>query len=144
MIPYYFLDTNILIYGVSLAADHQSKREIARTWMARGDWGISTQVLMEFSVNACRPGHGLAKDAVGMFIREFVDTRPIQGMDARMVVDALEIQSRYALNMWDAAILAAAKRLGCSQLVSEDLNHGQNYAGVVAVNPFLDTPSPAA
>ena len=34
------------------------------------------------------------------------------------------------------AILAAAKAARCQQLLSEDLNHGQDYDGVV-VNPFL-------
>ena len=38
---------------------------------------------------------------------------------------------------WDAAILAAAKAARCQQLLSEDLNHGQDYDGVVVVNPFL-------
>ena len=37
----------------------------------------------------------------------------------------------------DAVILAAAKRLGCHTVYSEDLNHGQDYDGVRVVNPFL-------
>jgi predicted nucleic acid-binding protein len=36
-----------------------------------------------------------------------------------------------------AAIIVAARRLGCDILYSEDLNHGQDYDGVKVVNPFL-------
>ncbi|TIP29869.1 MAG: PIN domain-containing protein [Mesorhizobium sp.] len=34
------------------------------------------------------------------------------------------------------AIIAAAERLGVKALYTEDLNHGQAYGSVVAVNPF--------
>ncbi len=34
------------------------------------------------------------------------------------------------------AIIAAAERLGVKTLYTEDLNHGQAYGSVVAVNPF--------
>ena len=35
------------------------------------------------------------------------------------------------------AILAATKAACCHQLLNEDLKHGQDYDGVVVVNPFL-------
>ena len=34
-------------------------------------------------------------------------------------------------------IIAAAERLGASILYAEDLNHGQRYGSVQAINPFL-------
>ena len=34
-------------------------------------------------------------------------------------------------------ILRSAKELGCQILYSEDLNAGQDYAGVEVRNPFL-------
>jgi predicted nucleic acid-binding protein len=40
------------------------------------------------------------------------------------------------LSYWDAAILAAAKQMGCRAVYSEDLNAGQDYDGVTVVNPF--------
>lgn len=138
MIPYYFLDTNILLYGLSRAADHRAKRGVARSWIARSDWGVSTQVLMEFSVNASQPRHGLSKETVRMLVQEFIDGSPVQGMDAHMVASAHHIQARYGLSLWDAAIVAAAQRMGCMRLITEDLNHGQDYGGVVALNPFVE------
>jgi len=49
----------------------------------------------------------------------------------------MNIQRRFQVSYWDAAILAAAKRLGCPTVYSEDMNHGQDYDGVRVVNPFL-------
>lgn len=34
------------------------------------------------------------------------------------------------------AIIAAAERLGVRTLYTKDLNHGQAYGAVVAINPF--------
>ena len=51
--------------------------------------------------------------------------------------DALDIKNRYQTSYWDAAILAAAASAGCSELLSEDLNPGQNYDTIRVINPFL-------
>jgi predicted nucleic acid-binding protein len=45
-------------------------------------------------------------------------------------------RSRSGLNHWDAAILEAARALGCEVVLSEDLSDGQDYAGVRIENPF--------
>jgi hypothetical protein len=37
----------------------------------------------------------------------------------------------------DAMIVAAAQTSGARELLTEHLNHGQDYGGVRAVNPFL-------
>jgi predicted nucleic acid-binding protein len=36
-------------------------------------------------------------------------------------------------------IVQSAVRLGCKQLVSEDLSHGQVYGDVQAINPFMES-----
>lgn len=132
----YFLDTNILIYATSLATDHAAKREPARAWVARTDWGVSTQVLMEFYANARQPRHGLAPEAASRFVQQIADRRPVQLMDKELVIDALSLCNRYPLSHWDAAILGAARRLGAHTVISEDLQHGQRYDGILVLNPF--------
>jgi predicted nucleic acid-binding protein len=52
------------------------------------------------------------------------------------VLEAIDIKQRFGISYWDAAIIAAAKQMGCSTIYSEDLNAGQNYEGVTVVNPF--------
>jgi len=49
---------------------------------------------------------------------------------------ALQLCDRYQIGYYDAAILAAAKQLGCTKVHSEDLNDGQDYDGVRVENPF--------
>jgi len=133
----YLIDTNILIYATSLAPDHALKAPIARQWVARTDWGVSTQVLMEFYSNARHPKHGLLPTAAQRFVEEIAASRPVQAVDRELVLDALQLRHRYNLSHWDAAILCAARRLDAHTVISEDLNHGQSYDGVTVVNPFL-------
>jgi predicted nucleic acid-binding protein len=49
---------------------------------------------------------------------------------------ALEITDRFQVNYFDALIVAAARLAGCHIVYSEDLNAGQDYAGVRVENPF--------
>jgi predicted nucleic acid-binding protein len=44
------------------------------------------------------------------------------------------------LSYWDAAILTAAKKMGCATVYSEDLSTGQDYDGVSVLNPFTQPP----
>jgi predicted nucleic acid-binding protein len=53
-------------------------------------------------------------------------------------MEAVDLRQRCRISYWDAAIISAAKALGCSAVYSEDLNDGQKYDGVTAVNPFAD------
>jgi predicted nucleic acid-binding protein len=133
----YFLDTNILICATSQAADHLPKRERARSWVARTDWGVSTQVLMEFFAQARREKHGLLPTAAQAFVERIAARRPVVPVDKGIVLDALALRHRYYLTHWDAAILCAARRLGAATLISEDLETGRNYEGVTVHNPFL-------
>jgi predicted nucleic acid-binding protein len=142
--PGYFLDTNILIYATSLAADHAAKAPAARAWVAREDWGLSTQVLMEFYANARQPRHGLLPTAAQDFVERIAARRPVQAMDRELVLDALALRHRCYLTHWDAAILCAARRLGAHTVISEDMQSGRDYEGVRVVNPFLPPPAAAA
>ena len=45
-------------------------------------------------------------------------------------------RQRSKLDYWDAAIIAAAQRLGARILYTEDLNHDQLYGSVRVMNPF--------
>lgn len=137
MSPSYFLDTNILIYATSLAADHAGRRDQARDWVARTDWGLSTQVLMEFYANARQARHGLPADAPRRMVEQFANCRPVQAMDRELVLETLALRERHQLSHWDAAILCAARRLGAHTVISEDLSHGQRYGDVAVFNPFL-------
>jgi predicted nucleic acid-binding protein len=50
------------------------------------------------------------------------------------------VESRYGLNYWDALVVAAAQHQGCTVVLTEDLQHGQQIDSVRIVNPFLVGP----
>jgi predicted nucleic acid-binding protein len=49
---------------------------------------------------------------------------------------ALSARQRFRLSYWDAAIIEASRAMGCTDVLSEDLNDGQDYDGVRVTNPF--------
>jgi len=70
------------------------------------------------------------------FVRKLMN-RPFVHTDIELIRSAIEIQHRFQVSYWDAAIIAAAQRLGAKTIYSEDLSHGQHYGSVQVVNPFL-------
>jgi predicted nucleic acid-binding protein len=133
-----FLDTNILVYAASERAADQQKAGIARELLRRGpdQFAISLQVLQEFYVAARATrklalSHEEALKFCGQW-RAFTILEPtLQLFEA-----ALELCSRFQIGYYDAAIVAAARQLGCTKVHSEDLNDGQDYNGVLVENPF--------
>jgi len=132
----HFLDSNVLLYAYTKAPRDATKAGIARQWVAREDWGVSVQVLQEFYVNVLRPPHGMGHDDAAAMIEEIADSRPVSAVDLTLMRHALQLKARYGISYWDAAVVAGARRLGASVLVSEDLSHGQDYGGVRVFNPF--------
>ena len=57
-------------------------------------------------------------------------------LDFVLFQEAVRLRDQFQISYWDAAILAAAKRLGATTLYSEDLTEGQRFEGVLVVNPF--------
>ncbi|HEU5451456.1 MAG TPA: hypothetical protein VFU76_05695, partial [Terriglobales bacterium] len=58
-------------------------------------------------------------------------------ISASILQRAWDVEDEYRLSFWDALIVAAAKASSCRYLLTEDLQAGQDFAGVVVVNPFL-------
>lgn len=131
-----FLDTNILLYAYDL--DAPEKRSVAQSlieqaWLQPGRTAISVQVLQEFHVNFVRRGRTAAEAAT--LIADF-SLWPVIDNTLPVFRLGLSLQARWQLSLWDAMILAAAQTSGARELLTEDLNHGQDYDGVRATNPF--------
>jgi predicted nucleic acid-binding protein len=132
----FFLDTNILLYAASSAKSEQLKRIKARELLAMEGGGLSVQVQAEFYVNATTK-FKLPHEKV-VRILESLDSYPVVAASEAVFWAALQIKARYRLSYWDSAIIAAAVELGCHTVYSEDLSHGQSYAGVRVINPFVE------
>ena len=132
-----FVDTNVLLYAISNHPSEQAKADIARRLLESADVCLSTQVLQEFYVQATRASRPDAlPQAQAEALVEAFTRFPIQDVTVPIVRAAIETMRRFDLSYWDAAIIEAARESGCSELLSEDLSHGQDYNGVTVVNPF--------
>jgi predicted nucleic acid-binding protein len=131
------LDTNILIYSISTHPAESAKRNAANQLIASVDFGVSTQICQEFFVVATRKiERPITVEEALEFLRLLVQ-RPLVVAGPDMIFRAIEIQQRFGISYWDAAIVAAAHELEASTIYSEDLNHGQRYGRTQVVNPFV-------
>ena len=131
-----FLDSNVLLYSCSAAADDAGKRQVAENLILNRPFAISAQVLQEFIANALRkPRLGITESNIDATLQMAAMVR-VQPITYELIVSAVMLRRRFRLSQWDATILAAAAELGCPTVYSEDMNHGQDYGGVRVVNPF--------
>lgn len=137
-----FVDTNILVYAATpLSGPDATKSELARRLIREQDIVLSTQVLQEFYWAATRPHKLGLVHAEAMVWIDIFKRFPVQSVTLSVVEDALYLCAGYQISYWDAAIVAAARHANCRVVISEDLNHGQLYGGVVVQNPFVDLQS---
>ena len=133
-----FVDTNVFLYAISDRPEESPKTERARELLLSEKWGWSVQVAGEFFHTATSPKRQFQISSAEAV--EYVKTWlnfPTAPLYPSTILEALDIQRRFQLSYWDAAIIAAARQLGCHTLYSEDLQHAQDYDGVKVANPFL-------
>jgi predicted nucleic acid-binding protein len=134
-----FADTNILLYAISRDPAERKKARRANAILAGGDVGLSVQVLQEFYVQATRATRADAithDQATGLV--EAWRRFPVQDLTVEVMVAAFGTRHRFGISYWDAAIIEASRVLGCAIVLSEDLDAGTDYAGVLVQNPFVD------
>lgn len=132
-----FVDTNVLLYAISTAEDEAAKTRVARSLLDEENLALSVQVLQEFYVQATRRSRSdaltptQAAQLIDAFLRFPVQENTVALMNAAIIASA-----HFGISYWDAAILEAARSLGCRTVLAEDLAHGRDYDGVVVRNPF--------
>lgn len=134
-----FLDTNVLIYAAQVRQRDERRSHVARELVLTRNFGVSAQSLAEFYVAAISKAHvRLSADEVDSWIALF-SIMPFQPVDHAIVTEGIGLSRRYGIRYYDAALVAAAGRLGAPVFYSEDLNHNQVYGSVRVVNPFLES-----
>jgi predicted nucleic acid-binding protein len=133
-----FADTNVLLYAISRDPAEQDKAKRANDLLAGRDLALSVQVLQEFYVQATRASRpdALSHRQAILLIESF-RRFPVQDLTTGIVLAALDACQRFRLSYWDAAIIEAARAMGCTDVLSEDLSDSQDYGGVRVINPFL-------
>ncbi|MCA9794950.1 MAG: PIN domain-containing protein [Candidatus Eremiobacteraeota bacterium] len=131
-----FIDTNLLIYAHDrdAAEKHERAADLMKSfWWKREVPALSVQVLQEMHVHLVRKGVSIAQST--SVVERYLQWRVIDN-SARLLRMALKVQHRWQLSFWDASIVAAAQQSGAKELWTEDLNPGQDFEGVMVVNPL--------
>lgn len=133
-----FVDTNVLVYAYD--ADAGRRHEVAGELLA-GLWRsrtgvISTQVMQEFYVTVTRKLEKPLDRPTARGVLATYRAWPVHSISAEDVLDAAELEEREQLSFWDSLIVTSAARLGATQVLSEDMQHGRRISGVMIENPF--------
>lgn len=134
-----FIDTSVLLYAISRDPAERRKTDIAIGLLDApvGELALSVHVLQEFYVQATRVSrqgalpHQLAEEYI-----EHWQGLEVQDNTLDLFRAAVVSSRRFKVSYWDAAIIEAARMMGCATVLSEDLSDGQSYAGVRVRNPF--------
>ncbi len=131
-----FLDTNVLIYSIDGKdpAKQAVARDIVVSAVRGGGFLMSAQVLNEFS-NIALLKLKLSVEETRKFV-SFFSRICVVSLESRWTDAALLLKQRYETQFFDSLLLVAAQENGCDEILTEDLNDGQMYGSVKAVNPF--------
>ena len=135
-----FLDTNILVYAYDRSAGqkHSLAAELVEACWENENGSLSIQVLQEFFVTVTRKiAAPLDTQTARQIVADLAQWR-LHTPKAGDLLQAIDLQQSHHLAFWDAQVVQSAASLGCKQLLSEDLNHGQVYGEVQVINPFKE------
>ncbi len=133
-----YIDTNVFLYAFLNQDSHKKLVSVKMLTQAvwEGSGWISLQVVKEFS-NVMVKKSTKALPEILSALEIFKRFNLVQE-SLLSVRRALEIRDKYQLQFYDSLMLAAAERAGCDEIYTEDLNNGQFYCGIKAINPFLE------
>jgi predicted nucleic acid-binding protein len=133
-----FYDTNVLACAHDASSPHKQERaqDLIKRGLRERTMTLSTQVFSEFYIVAT-PKLRLDPVEVLRELHVFSRARVVEPTLA-MVFESIGVARSSRVSYWDALIAVSAAAAGCAILYTEDLNHGQEIAGVRVVNPFLE------
>ena len=134
-----FVDTNILVY---VRDSSESVKQIkAQKWLEflwKNESGrLSTQVMNEYYVTVTQKlKPGLSNQQARSDLRALSVWKPLD-ITADLIEAAWDIQDKYQYSWWDSLIVTSALFLGCTYLLSEDMQHEHQVGDLKIINPFL-------
>jgi len=131
-----FLDSNILVYTDDTGAPEKQAQALDLLERCRIEQSgvVSTQVLQEYFVTSTKK----LKVSVEVARRktELFGHFNLVRIGLEDILAATDLHHAHQISFWDALIVRAALRSGCSILFSEDLQTGRRINGLEIVNPF--------
>ena len=131
-----FLDSNVLIYTDDHSAPEKQAIALALVEGGQADRGtfVSTQVLEEYFSAATRKlgvDAAIARRKVELFSQLNVILITVDD-----ILGAIDLHRLHRISFWDALLVHSARRAGCTTLLTEDLQDGRRFDGIVVRNPF--------
>ncbi|GDX58468.1 twitching motility protein PilT [Comamonadaceae bacterium] len=135
-----FVDTNIWLYAllevVDTPADRRHQQAISLLAQLTRPV-INSQVIRETCGNLIKKAKMPEASIQGLLLAWYRDSEVVTSNAAQYLL-ASELRTNNAFSYWDSMIVAAALDAGCTNMFSEDLQHGQKILGqLTIVNPFL-------
>ena len=132
-----FIDTNVWVYALS--AQNHAKKKTAVNLIANSYREdvicVSSQVLKEFANFAFKKTTKSAVEINAMLAK--IGSYTFVADTKELVADGVIGKETWQVDFYDALMIAAANKAGCSTVFTEDLNNGQKYGNVTVVNPFV-------
>lgn len=131
-----FLDSKILVY----TDDHDApeKQAIALALVEAGqanrDAFVSAQTLEEYFSAATKKLKVPAATARGK-VELFAQLQVVL-ITVDDVLGAIDVHRLHQISFWDALLVQTSRRAGCTTLLTEDLQDGSRFDGLVVRNPF--------
>jgi predicted nucleic acid-binding protein len=130
-----FVDTNVLVYAFDRDEPAKRKRSLA-ILAGDDDLVLSTQILQEFYVTVTRKlKRSLSEVDAESAVRDLAQLEVIT-VDTSIVLQAITTSRAHVLSFWDSLVVCSASASGCVRLLSEDLQHGRDIAGLRIENPY--------
>ena len=138
-----FVDSTTLLYP--LDQNEKAKGTLCETWLnavrLSNTLVVSAQVLNETQWTVIKKSRfATARPIIRSYLRDYFQFCLAPRPSPSLLEDAWALQDRYGLQWWDALLLGSANAANCRWFLSEDLNDGQVYGGVTAINPFRHAP----
>ena len=124
--------SNILIY--LLDRDELKKDKV--TLLLDPNFIISTQVVAE-NINICLKKLRFSKERAFDHANFLLSKFNVITIEKTFFPLAFQLASKYQFSFWDSLIVASALQCECTQLLSEDMQHGMVIEGKLKIiNPF--------
>ena len=131
-----FIDSNVWVYALT-EQDHARKKIaaelISKTYL-EDTICVNAQVLKEFANFAFKRTTKSA-DEINAVLKKMASYSFVPDTK-ELVMQAVVLKERYDVGFYDSLMLSAANKAKCDVIYTEDLNSGQKYGTVTAINPF--------
>ena len=135
-----FFDTNIFVYQFDKTEQVKQRQaiEIIERYGFNGQAVISTQVVQEFMNVALKKfAVKLSPNELEQVMNDLLKPLCAHAPTFDFYERTLRIHASNSISFYDALVVQAALDLECNKLYSEDLQNGQQFGGLIVINPFI-------